>query len=118
MGTLVHDSGYRYSAIRECFQTQNLRFDDSRTICRPGNVPAARDPFEPIPTQSSSTSDGDSKVDQASVRWGPQPSSVRRDAPESPGHNSQSAFIDAEKAQYPIVKMCTWLEVSTSGFCD
>jgi hypothetical protein len=30
-------------------------------------------------------------------------------------------FIDAEKAQYPIVKMCAWLEVSTSGFyewCD
>ena len=26
------------------------------------------------------------------------------------------AFIDAEKAQYPIVKMCTWLDVSTSGF--
>ena len=26
------------------------------------------------------------------------------------------AFIDAEKAQYPIVKMCTWLEVSPSGF--
>lgn len=28
------------------------------------------------------------------------------------------AFIDAEKAQYPIVKMCTWLDVSTSGFYD
>jgi putative transposase len=26
------------------------------------------------------------------------------------------AFIDAEKAQYPIVKMCTWLDVSTSGY--
>jgi putative transposase len=28
------------------------------------------------------------------------------------------AFIEAEKAHYPIVKMCTWLEVSTSGFYD
>lgn len=28
------------------------------------------------------------------------------------------AFIDAEKAQYPIVKMCTWLEVSTSGYYE
>jgi hypothetical protein len=28
------------------------------------------------------------------------------------------AFIDAEKAQYPIVKMCTWLDVSTSGFYE
>ena len=27
-------------------------------------------------------------------------------------------FIDAQKAQYPIVKMCAWLEVSTSGFYD
>ena len=26
------------------------------------------------------------------------------------------AFIDVEKAQYPIVKMCTWLGVSTSGY--
>jgi transposase InsO family protein len=28
------------------------------------------------------------------------------------------ALIDAEKAQYPIVKMCTWLEVSASGFYE
>ena len=26
------------------------------------------------------------------------------------------AFIDAEKAQYSIVKMCAWMGVSTSGF--
>ena len=26
------------------------------------------------------------------------------------------AFIDAEKAMFPIVKMCTWLRVSPSGF--
>ena len=26
------------------------------------------------------------------------------------------SFIDAEKAHYPVVKMCTWLKVSTSGF--
>jgi putative transposase len=26
------------------------------------------------------------------------------------------SFIDAEKAQYPIVKMCGWLDVSASGF--
>jgi len=26
------------------------------------------------------------------------------------------SFIDAEKADYPIVKMCSWLKVSTSGF--
>ena len=26
------------------------------------------------------------------------------------------SFIDAEKAHYPIVKMCVWLQVSTSGF--
>ena len=26
------------------------------------------------------------------------------------------SFIDAEKAHYPIVKMCGWLTVSTSGF--
>ena len=26
------------------------------------------------------------------------------------------SFIDAEKAHYPIVKMCAWLQVSTSGF--
>jgi putative transposase len=26
------------------------------------------------------------------------------------------SFIDAEKADYPIVKMCAWLKVSTSGF--
>lgn len=28
------------------------------------------------------------------------------------------ALIDAEKAQYPIVRMCTWLEVSASGFYE
>jgi putative transposase len=28
------------------------------------------------------------------------------------------AFIDAEKAQYPIAKMCVWLEVSTSGYYE
>ena len=28
------------------------------------------------------------------------------------------AFIEAEKAQYPIVKMCIWLEVSTSGYYE
>jgi putative transposase len=27
-------------------------------------------------------------------------------------------FIDVEKANYPIVKMCAWLEVSTSGYYD
>jgi putative transposase len=27
-------------------------------------------------------------------------------------------FIDAEKAHYPIVKMCAWAEVSTSGFYE
>ena len=26
------------------------------------------------------------------------------------------SFIDAEKAHYPVVKMCVWLQVSTSGF--
>jgi len=26
------------------------------------------------------------------------------------------SFIDAEKAHYPVVKMCAWLKVSTSGF--
>ena len=28
------------------------------------------------------------------------------------------ALIDAEKAHYPIVKMCTWLKVSASGFYE
>ena len=28
------------------------------------------------------------------------------------------AFIDAEKARYPIVKMCVWLGVSTSGYYE
>jgi putative transposase len=28
------------------------------------------------------------------------------------------AFIDAEKAMFPIVKMCTWLEISTSGYYE
>jgi putative transposase len=27
-------------------------------------------------------------------------------------------FIEAEKADYPIVKMCAWLDVSTSGFYE
>jgi putative transposase len=27
-------------------------------------------------------------------------------------------FIEAEKAHYPIVKMCAWLDVSTSGFYE
>jgi putative transposase len=28
------------------------------------------------------------------------------------------AFIDAEKARYSIVKMCAWMDVSTSGFYE
>jgi putative transposase len=32
--------------------------------------------------------------------------------------NAKFEFIDAQKAQYPIVKMCTWLSVSTSGFYE
>jgi hypothetical protein len=28
------------------------------------------------------------------------------------------AFIDAEKARYPIVKMSIWLDVSTSGYYE
>lgn len=28
------------------------------------------------------------------------------------------AFIEAEKADYPILKMCAWLDVSTSGFYE
>ena len=28
------------------------------------------------------------------------------------------AFIDAEKARYPIAKMCVWLEASTSGYYE
>jgi putative transposase len=28
------------------------------------------------------------------------------------------ALIDAEKAEYPIVKMCMWLDVSTSGYYE
>ena len=28
------------------------------------------------------------------------------------------AFIDAEKATFPIVRMCVWLDVSTSGFYE
>src|SRR5664280_2157328 len=27
-------------------------------------------------------------------------------------------FIDAEKARYPVVKMCEWMAVSTSGFYE
>ena len=35
--------------------------------------------------------------------------------------SAKFAFIDAEKAQYSILKMCTWMGVSTSGYyewCD
>jgi putative transposase len=32
--------------------------------------------------------------------------------------SAKFAFIDAEKAQYSIVKMCTWMGVSTSGFYE
>jgi hypothetical protein len=32
--------------------------------------------------------------------------------------SAKYAFIDAEKAQYPIVKMCAWMGVSTSGFYE
>ena len=28
------------------------------------------------------------------------------------------AFVDAEKARYPIMKMCSWLDVSTSGYYE
>ena len=28
------------------------------------------------------------------------------------------AFIEVEKARYPIAKMCVWLEVSPSGYYD
>lgn len=28
------------------------------------------------------------------------------------------AFIDAEKAHYPLNRMCVWLEVSRSGFYE
>ena len=28
------------------------------------------------------------------------------------------AFIEVEKARYPIAKMCVWLEVSASGYYD
>lgn len=28
------------------------------------------------------------------------------------------AFIDGEKDHFPIVKMCRWLEVSTSGYYE
>jgi putative transposase len=31
---------------------------------------------------------------------------------------SKYEFIDAEKANYPIVKMCDWLNVSRSGFYE
>ena len=27
-------------------------------------------------------------------------------------------FIDAQKADFPIVKMCEWAEVSTSGYYE
>ena len=32
--------------------------------------------------------------------------------------SAKFAFIDAEKAQYPILKMCAWMGVSTSGFYE
>jgi hypothetical protein len=32
--------------------------------------------------------------------------------------SAKFAFIDAEKAQYPILKMCVWMGVSTSGFYE
>src|SRR5664280_2048551 len=32
--------------------------------------------------------------------------------------SSKYAFIDAEKARYPVVKMCEWMAVSTSGFYE
>ena len=32
--------------------------------------------------------------------------------------SAKFAFIDAEKAQYSILKMCTWMGVSTSGFYE
>ena len=32
--------------------------------------------------------------------------------------SAKFAFIDAEKAQYSIVKMCAWMGVSTSGFYE
>jgi len=32
--------------------------------------------------------------------------------------SSKYEFIDGEKANYPIVKMCRWAEVSTSGFYE
>jgi len=32
--------------------------------------------------------------------------------------SAKFTFIDAEKAQYSIVKMCTWMGVSTSGFYE
>ncbi|MDQ3543022.1 MAG: IS3 family transposase [Actinomycetota bacterium] len=40
--------------------------------------------------------------------------------PSSPGSqvSSKYEFIDGEKANYPIVKMCRWAEVSKSGFYE
>ena len=32
--------------------------------------------------------------------------------------SAKFAFIDAEKAQYSIVKMCAWIGVSTSGYYE
>src|SRR5664280_1721499 len=32
--------------------------------------------------------------------------------------SSKYEFIDAEKARYPVVKMCEWMAVSTSGFYE
>jgi len=32
--------------------------------------------------------------------------------------SSKYEFIDSEKANYPIVKMCLWAKVSKSGFYE
>ncbi len=32
--------------------------------------------------------------------------------------SSKYEFIDAEKANYPVTRMCVWLEVSKSGFYE
>jgi putative transposase len=49
------------------------------------------------------------------------------DAPGDPTHSllrpgvsvsSKYEFIDGEKANYPITKMCLWLRISTSGFYE
>src|SRR5882757_4613713 len=35
-----------------------------------------------------------------------------------PSMTEKYEFIDGEKANFPISRMCAWLEVSTSGFHD